>query len=170
VQGSGGVSLFALQFARMAGATVIATTGELGGDREAKLRELGAKTVLSYRDADWGKQAKEATGGRGVDFIVEVSGAAEQSAVALRLGGQIAIVGGLSASGGSLFDMRKTLGELRRIFTGSREDFENMNRAIEANGIEPIVDSKVWKFEQAKEALEYAAGGKMFGKVVIQVA
>lgn len=169
-QGSGGVSLFAIQFARAAGATVISTTGQLGGEREAHLRRLGAKVVLSYRDSDWGKQAKAATGGRGVDFIVEVSGAAEQSAAALRIGGQIAVIGGAGGSGGSAFDMRITMGELRRVAVGNRDQFEDMNRAIEANGIEPVVDKTVWRFEQAKEAFEYAQSGKMTGKVIVQIA
>lgn len=173
-QGSGGVSLFAIQFARAAGATVIATTGQplgVGGEREAMLRRLGASTVLSYRDADWGRQAKAATaGGRGVDFIVETSGAGDQSAAALRLGGRIAVVGGVAGSGASTFDMRVTLGELRRVAVGSRDQFEDMVRAIETNGIQPVVDETVWRFDQAKEAFEYAQSGKMLGKVVIQIA
>jgi NADPH:quinone reductase-like Zn-dependent oxidoreductase len=168
-QGSGGVSLFAIQFAKAAGATVVATTGRLGGERESQLRQLGATTVLSYRDADWGKQVRAATGGRGVDFIVEVSGAGEQSAAALRLGGQIVIIGGDGGSGGSIFDMRRTMGELRRVTVGNRDQFEDMNRAIEANNICPVVDERIWTFEQAREAFEYAQSGKMTGKVVIQV-
>lgn len=170
VQGSGGVSLFACQFARAAGATVIATTGELGGEREASLRALGASVVLSYRDADWGRKVKEATAGRGVDFVVEVSGAGHQTAKAIRIGGIIAVVGGVGGSGGSSFDMRSTLGELRRIVVGSREMFEDMNRAIEANCIKPVVDAQVWRFEEAHKAFEYAGGGKAKGKVVIRVA
>lgn len=169
-QGSGGVSQFAIQFAKVAGATVIATTGQLGGEREAHLRQLGAKTVLSYRDSDWGKQVKAATDGKGADFIVEVSGAAEQSAAALRLGGQIAVIGGSEGAGGSIFNMRTTMGELRRGTVGNRDQFEDMNRAIAANEIQPIVDRTVWKFEQAREAFEYAQSGKAMGKIIIQVA
>ncbi|KAH8703471.1 chaperonin 10-like protein [Talaromyces proteolyticus] len=168
-QGSGGVSLFTIQFSKAAGATVIATTGQLGGERERYLRQLGATTVLSYKDADWGKKVKAATGGRGVDFIVEVSGAADQCAAALRLGGQIAVVGGVGGPGGSVFDMRNILGELRRVVVGSREQFEDMNRAIEANDIQPVIDETVWAFEQAKEAFEYAQSGKTMGKVVIRL-
>ncbi|KAF8857604.1 NAD(P)-binding protein [Acephala macrosclerotiorum] len=170
VQGSGGVSLFAIQFARAVGATVIATTGQLGGEREEKLKALGASTVLSYRDEDWGYQAKAATGGRGVDFIIEMSGSGNQDAKAIAFNGQIAVIGGLGGGGSAMFDMRVTLAELRRIFTGSREQFEEMNRAIEGNGIRPVVDSKVWGFEEAREAFDHAALGKMWGKVVIKVA
>ncbi|KAK7749298.1 hypothetical protein SLS62_008267 [Diatrype stigma] len=170
-QGSGGVSLFAIQFARAAGATVIATTGRLGGEREARLRRLGAATVLSYREADWGQRAKAATaGGRGVDLVVETSGAGDQSAAALKLGGRIAVVGGVAGSGASTFDMRITLGELRRVAVGSRDQFEDMIRAIETNGIQPVVDEMVWRFDQAREAFEHAQSGKMLGKVVIRIA
>jgi NADPH:quinone reductase-like Zn-dependent oxidoreductase len=169
IQGSGGVSLFACQFARAAGATVIATTGELGGEREALLTALGAAAVFSYRDAQWGTKVKAATGGRGVDFVVEVSGAGEQTAKAIRLGGHIAVVGGVSGSGPSNFDMRSTLGELRRIAVGSRTMFEGMNRAIEACGIKPVLDAKIWKFEEAEAAYGYAESGKATGKVVIRV-
>jgi NADPH:quinone reductase-like Zn-dependent oxidoreductase len=170
VQGSGSVSLFACQFARVAGATVIATTGKLGGEREDSLEKLGASTVLSYRDEDWGSKVKAASGGRGVDFIVEVSGSADQDAKALALNGHIAVIGGLGAGGQSTFDMKVTLGEVRRIFTGSREQFEDMCRAIEANDIRPIVDAKIWRFEEARQAFDHAASGSMWGKVVIQVA
>lgn len=170
-QGSGGVSLFAIQFARLAGAIVIATTGQLGGDREKKLRELGANEVINYKDANWGEQAKAITPGkRGVDFIVEVSGAAEQSTKALALGGTISAIGGFAGHGASLFNMRTTMGELRRIVVGSRSDFEDMNKAIEANGIKPVVDPTVFRFTQAREAYEYAESGKMCGKVVIRTA
>jgi NADPH:quinone reductase-like Zn-dependent oxidoreductase len=170
VQGSGGVSLFACQFARAVGATVIATTGELGGEREQKLKELGASFVVSYREADWGSQVKSLTGGHGADIIVEVSGSGEQDAKALSLNGQIAVIGGLGAGGSSTFDMRVTLGELRRIMVGSREQFEDMNRATEAQGIRPVVDSKTWTFDEVREAYKHAATGKMWGKVVINVA
>ncbi|KUJ23453.1 NAD(P)-binding protein [Mollisia scopiformis] len=170
VQGSGGVSLFACQFARAVGATIIATTGELGGEREEKLKALGASKVLSYRDKDWGSQVRAATGGRGVDFIIEVSGSGDQDAKAIALNGQIAVIGGLGGGGSAIFDMRVTMAELRRIFTGSREQFEDMNRAIEVNKIGPIVDSKVWRFEDAREAFDHAASGKMWGEVVINMA
>jgi NADPH:quinone reductase-like Zn-dependent oxidoreductase len=165
VQGSGGVSLFACQFARAAGATVIATTGELGGEREQKLKELGASFVVSYREADWSSQVKSLTGGHSADIIVEVSGSGEQDAKALSLNGQIAVIGGLGAGGSSTFDMRVTLGELRRIMVGSREQFEDMNRAIEAQGIRPVVDSKTWTFDEVREAYKHAATGKMWGRL-----
>lgn len=169
-QGSGGVSLFAIQFAKAAGATVIATTGELRSEREILLRQVGANIVLSYRDSNWGEQAKGATDGRGVDFLLEMSGAAAQSAAALRVGGEIIVIGGSEGSGGSTFDMRLVLGELRRAAVGSREQFECMNRAINACRLKPVVDKTNWSFEQAREALQYAEFGKMAGKVVIKVA
>ena len=149
---------------------MIATTRDLGGKREEKLKALGASTVLSYRDEDWGSQVKAATGGPGADFIIEVSGSGNQTSKAVAFNGQIAVIGGLGGGGSAIFDMRVTPAELRRIFTGSREQFEEMNRAIEVNGIRPVVDSKVWRFEEAREAFDHAATGKMWGKVVIQVA
>ena len=170
VQGSGGVSLFACQFAKAAGASVIATTGELGGEREKTLRALGAKEVVSYRDQSWGQKVRSLTpDARGVDFIIETSGAGDQDARCLAIGGQIAAIGGSGASGGNVFDMRATFGELRRITVGSRQHFEEMNRAIEGCDIHPVVDEKAFGFEEAREALEYAGSGKMWGKVVIQV-
>ncbi|KAL6886789.1 zinc-binding dehydrogenase [Trichoderma evansii] len=168
-QGSGGVSLFAIQFANAAGATVIATTGELRSERETLLRQVGASIVLSYRDTDWGEQAKAATDGRGVDFLLEMSGAGAQSAAALRVGGEIIVIGGSEGSGGSTFDLRLILGELRRVAVGSREQFECMNRAISACRLQPVVDKTNWSFEQAREALQHAESGKMAGKVVIKV-
>lgn len=170
-QGSGGVSLFACQFARAAGATVLATTGELGGERERRLRALGAKDVVSYRGNDWGKKVKSLTlGGRGVDFIIETSGAGEQDARCLAIGGQIAAIGGNGASGGNVFDMRGTIGEVRKITVGNREQFEEMNRAIEACGIHPVVDEKAFSYADVREAFDYAESGKMWGKVVIRVS
>jgi NADPH:quinone reductase-like Zn-dependent oxidoreductase len=169
-QGSGGVSLFAIQFAKAAGATVIATTGKLGSERETLLRQVGANIVLSYRDSDWGEQAKVATDGRGVDFLLELSGAAAQSAAAIRVGGEIIVIGGSEGSGGSLFDMRLVLGELRRVAVGSREQFESMNRAITACSLRPVVDKASWSFEQAREALQHAESGKVAGKIVIKIA
>ncbi|PKK43635.1 hypothetical protein CI102_14163, partial [Trichoderma harzianum] len=166
-QGSGGVSLFAIQFAKAAGATVIATTGELHSERENLLRQVGANIVLSYRDSDWGEQAKAATDGRGVDFLLEMSGAAAQSAAALRVGGDIIVIGGSEGSGGSIFDMRFVLGEVRRAAVGSREHFECMNRAISACHLQPVIDKTDWSFEQAREALQHAKSGKIVGKVVI---
>lgn len=169
-QGSGGVSVFAIQFAKAAGAVVIATTGELGGEREAKLKQLGASKVVSYRDQDWGSKVKaESPGGRGVDYIVEVSGDVEQSAKTLAFGGQIAVIGGLAKGNAVGFDMRTTMGSLRRIAVGSRTDFEDMNKAIDANQIKPVVDPKTFGFKAAKEAYEYMESGKMWGKVIIQV-
>ncbi|KAF2096048.1 putative quinone oxidoreductase [Rhizodiscina lignyota] len=171
IQGSGGVSLFACQFAHAAGATVIATTGALGGEREQRLRALGAKEVVSYRDPKWGSKVKNLTpSGRGVDFIIETSGAGDQDARCLAVGGQIAAIGGNGASGGNVFDMRAIVGEVRKITVGNREQFEEMNRAIEGCKIRPVVDEKTFGWTEARAAFDYAESGKMWGKVVIRVA
>jgi NADPH:quinone reductase-like Zn-dependent oxidoreductase len=172
VQGSGGVSLFALMFAKAAGAFVIATTRELGGKREKKLKELGADVVLSYRDDDWGTQAKNASPARrGADFIVETSGAGQQNSKALAMGGSIAAVGGGNGGGGSSMLNVREFGptDIRRLTVGSREQFEEMNRAMEVNALRPVVDQKFWRFRELKEMLDYARTGKVWGKVVVTV-
>ena len=170
VQGSGNVSLFAIQFAKAAGAFVVATTSELGGEREEKLRELGVNHVVSYLDPDWGAQVKSSTpGGRGVDFVVETAGEGEQDREAVAVGAQIAVVGGKGASGGNEFDVRSTVAEVRKILVGSKEDFEDMVKAVEVCGIRPVVDERIFGYQDVKETYEYATMGKPWGKVVIRV-
>lgn len=170
VQGTGGVSLFALQIARMAGARVIATSSS-----DAKLqraREMGASDGINYRDTpDWHKAVRELTGGRGVDQVVEVGGTGTlgRSLRAVRRGGFVALIGVLS--GGGEIDPLPMLSNVVRvhgIYVGSRAMFEAMNRAFELHRIRPVVD-RVFAFSEAPEAYRYLESGAHFGKVVIRV-
>jgi NADPH:quinone reductase-like Zn-dependent oxidoreductase len=170
--GTGGVSLFALQFARAGGVRVIATTGS-----EAKierLHELGAGDVINYRtEPEWEKRVLELTGRRGVDLVVEVGGAGTlgKSLKAVRLGGQISLIGVLSGSTGEVNPLPAVMKYVRiqGIYVGSREMFEAMNRAIVLNDIHPVID-RVFAFAEAKEAYRYLQSGAHFGKVVIAIA
>lgn len=170
VQGTGGVSLFALQIARMAGARVVATSSS-----DAKLERalaMGASDGINYRDVpDWHKPVRELTGGRGVDHVVEVGGAGtlERSLRAVRRGGHVALIGVLS--GGGQIDPLPILSNVVRvggIYVGSRAMFETMNRAFALHGVRPVVD-RVFAFDEAPEAYRYLESGAHFGKVAIRV-
>lgn len=168
--GTGGVSIFALQFARLAGARVIATTGN--SEKVGKLRDLGASEVINYRDReDWDAAVIEITNRKGVDHVIEVGGAGtlDRSLNAVRFGGHVAMIGALSAGGG--FDPIKLFMKsirLQGVFVGSRTMFEEMNRAISVAGLRPVVD-KVFEFDEVRGALQYMASGSHFGKVVIRI-
>lgn len=169
--GTGGVSLFALQLSRIAGALVIITSSS--DEKLARARALGAAAGINYvTTPDWEEQVRKLTGGRGVDHVVEVGGAETlaKSARAARFGGHIALVGNLTGRGGVDFVplFMKCL-RLSGILVGSRAMFEEMNRAIANTGMRPVVD-RVFAFEQATEALSYMESGARFGKVVIRVA
>ncbi|WP_435020310.1 zinc-dependent alcohol dehydrogenase family protein [Tundrisphaera sp. TA3] len=169
VQGTGGVSVFALQFARAAGARVIATSSS--DEKLARVLSLGASDGINYRTTpDWEKSVRELTGGRGVDHIVEVGGAGTlpRSIKAVRSGGHIALIGVLT---GGEIDPRPLLMRsirLQGIFVGSRVMFESMNRAIVANQIRPVID-RVFPFDQAPAAYAHLESGSHFGKVVITI-
>jgi NADPH:quinone reductase-like Zn-dependent oxidoreductase len=170
VQGTGGVSLFALQFAHLAGARVIVTSKS--DEKLNRALELGASDGINYTTTpDWDKRVRELTGGKGVDMIVEVGGAGTlpTSLKAVRLGGYIALIGVLSGGGdvNPVPILMKNV-RLQGIFVGSRKMFEAMNRAIQVAGLHPVVD-RVFSFDQAKEALKYMESGAHFGKVVVQV-
>jgi NADPH:quinone reductase-like Zn-dependent oxidoreductase len=170
VLGTGGVSLFALQFARLAGARVIATSSS--DQKLGRARELGASEGINYKTTpDWDKRVRELTGGKGVDQVIEVGGAGTlpKSIRAARVGGYIALIGVLSGAGdiSQLPILMKNI-RVQGIFVGSRSMFEDMNRAIQSNQLRPVVD-RVFPFEQAVEALEYLESGAHFGKVVIRM-
>jgi NADPH:quinone reductase-like Zn-dependent oxidoreductase len=170
VLGTGGVSIFALQFARMHGARVIATSSS--DAKLGRLRELGAFGVINYKTIpDWDKQVLELTGGEGVDHVIEVGGAGSltKSIRAVRLGGRISLIG-LLAGSGQIDPMPMLLKSitLQGIFVGSRQMFEEMNRAMEINNVHPIVD-RVFPFAQARDAYRYLESGAHFGKVCIAV-
>ncbi len=168
--GTGGVSIFALQLAKMFGARVISTTSS-----EAKMKrlsEIGADEVIDYKTReDWDAAVLEVTGKKGVDHVVEVggSGTLAKSLNAVRLGGHVAMIGALTGPGN--FDpitvFMKAV-RLQGIFTGSRVMFENLLKAIEINKLEPVID-RVFDFEEAREALAYMQTGKHFGKIVIRI-
>jgi NADPH:quinone reductase-like Zn-dependent oxidoreductase len=168
VQGSGGVSIFALQFARMAGARVIATSSSPA--KAAQLKKMGAEAVINYRAApDWDKEVMKLTAGRGADIIVEVGGAGTlpRSFLAARLGGRIAVIGLLS--GMATLDpmpiLRRNL-RVQGLYVGSRQMFETMNRAIEAGGLKPAID-RAFPFAEAKDAYRHLKSQNHFGKIVI---
>ena len=171
VQGTGGVSLFALQFAHMAGARVIVTSKS--DQKIARAKELGASEGINYKTTpDWDKRVRELTGGKGVDMIVEVGGAGTlpASLKAVRIGGYIAVIGILTGSGdiNPVPILMKSI-RVQGIFVGSRRMFEAMNRAVETAALHPVVD-RVFRFEQAVEAMKYMESGAHFGKVVIGVS
>ncbi|WNF00816.1 NAD(P)-dependent alcohol dehydrogenase [Streptomyces luomodiensis] len=168
VQGTGGVSVFALQFARLAGARVLATTSR--PEKARRLRELGASDVVDYLGTpEWGAEVRALTGGRGVDLVVEIGGAGtiSQSIAAVAYGGRISLVGNLASGGGMdltrFFERGATL---RTITVGSRSDFERMNRVISQARLRPVVD-RVFSFDETPDAFSWFAEGTRFGKVVI---
>lgn len=170
VQGTGGVSIFALQFAKMAGARVIATSSN--DEKLKRLVAMGADAVVNYKsNPDWDKAAREFTGGAGVDHVLEVGGAGTlpTSLKALRRGGHIAYIGVLAGAGS--IDPRFIFlkqARIQGIYVGSRQMFEAMNQAIRAAGIRPVID-RVFAFNAAAEALESLGNGAHFGKICIRV-
>lgn len=169
VQGSGGVSLFALQFALTAGARVIATTSSEA--KTERLLELGASDAINYAETPhWGSVVRTLTDDLGVDLVVEVGGAAtiSQSVKALALHGTISLVGHLGGSeqGMSLMPLSLRFATLRAIGVGSRSDLEEMNRVVSQHRIRPVVD-RAFPFSDAPQAFEHFAHGSRFGKVVI---
>jgi NADPH:quinone reductase-like Zn-dependent oxidoreductase len=170
VQGTGGVSIFALQFAKAAGARVIATSSS--PSKFERLRELGADHVINYRqDTNWGQTARQLTGGRGVDHIVEIGGPGTlaQSISACRLGGHIALIGVLTGFAGEVPIAAILLGNVRisGITVGSREQQLAMIRGIEANGIRPVIDSS-YPLERLADAFRHQESGRHFGKICVE--
>lgn len=171
LQGTGGVSLFALQFAKLHGARCIITSSS--EEKLALARELGADETINYKsDPDWDKAVTKLTGGRGADVVVEVGGAGtlEKSLACTRFGGIVTLIGVLTGTAGPI----PTAAILRRhmrvqgIYVGSREMFEEMNRAIEVHTLVPHID-RVFDFSEARAAYEHLASGAHSGKVVIRV-
>lgn len=169
-QGTGGVSLFALQFARMAGARVIVTSSS--DAKLARALAMGASDGINYRnEPEWDKRVLELTDRRGVDHVVELGGAGTLplSLKAVRMNGTVSLIGVLSGLEGQinpLLVLMKSI-RLQGIFVGSRAMFEAMNRAIALNDIRPVVD-QVFPFDQAREALRYMEKASHFGKIVIR--
>lgn len=171
VLGTGGVSIFALQFARAAGARVIATSSS--DDKLAKARALGATDTINYRQhPEWQNEVLRLTNGRGVDHVVEVGGPGtlQRSVEAARAGGSISLIGVLTGAAGDISPvpmMRKGL-VVRGIYVGSRQMFEAMNAAIALHKIKPEID-RVFPFAEAKAAYHHITSQTHVGKVVIRV-
>ncbi|PBB23480.1 NAD(P)-dependent alcohol dehydrogenase [Mesorhizobium sp. WSM4307] len=171
VLGTGSVSLFALQFAKAAGARVIATSSD--EEKLERLSRLGADAVINYKAVpDWSRKVRELTDGRGVDHVIEVGGPATlaQSLTACRTGGHIALIGVLTgfAADVSIPAIFSNQIRISGISIGSRADQEDMIRAIEANRIKPVIDRRFPLREIAAAFTHYAAR-KHFGKVCLEV-
>jgi NADPH:quinone reductase-like Zn-dependent oxidoreductase len=171
VQGSGGVSVFALQLAKAAGATVIATSSS--AEKRARLEEMGAAHTIDYREEpNWGDAVREFTGGRGVDVAVEVGGAGtfDQTVRALRYGGTMSLLGVLAGTKGPIDTysvFHKNL-QVHGVYVGSVAMFERLVRAMMANNIEPVIDD-VYLFLETQAAYAHLESGEHFGKLVIGI-
>ena len=170
-QGTGGVSVFALQFAKLMGATVLGTSSS--DEKLERAKTLGLNAGLNYRQTpDWAKWVLQQTSNRGADLIVEVGGAGTfiQSLQAVRTGGAVAQIGVLSPSDQPLpiASILHRQVRIQGVYVGSRAHFEAMNRAVAASHLRPVVD-KIFPFPEAREALSSMENGHHFAKIVIQV-
>ncbi len=171
VQGTGGVSIFALQFAVLLGARVIVTSSS--DEKLERARALGASETINYRSLpDWGRAVRRLADGRGVDLVVEVGGAGTlaQSLAAVRTGGRISLIGVLAGGSSDINIVPILMRQIRvqGILVGHRESFETMNRAIETHQLRPAV-SHVFPLDDTRAALEHLAAGKHFGKIAIRI-
>jgi NADPH:quinone reductase-like Zn-dependent oxidoreductase len=172
LQGTGGVSIFGLQFARAMGIAAIITSSS--DEKLKRAKALGASCCINYKTTpDWEKAAIEFTGGRGVDHVVEVGGAAtlSRSFAAIRPGGKVSMIGGLSGGAtelnpGLIFGRRANV---QGISVGSTQMFQAVARAVEVSVIKPVID-KVFAFAEAPDAYRHMASGAHFGKIVIRVS
>jgi NADPH:quinone reductase-like Zn-dependent oxidoreductase len=171
IQGTGGVSIFALQIATLFGARVIVTSSS--DEKLEKAIALGATDGINYKTTpEWDKAVRSLTGGEGVDHVVEVGGAGTlgRSLRAARLGGRVSVIGVLSGVTGEV-DTRPILMKnltVQGIYVGSRAMFEAMNRAITLHRLRPIVD-RAFKLDEAEDAYERMRSGSHFGKIVIRL-
>ncbi len=170
LQGTGGVSIFALQFASVFGCRTIITSSS--DEKLNRAKKLGAGDLINYKEReDWDKAVLDLSEKRGVDTVVEVGGAGtmQKSINAVRMGGHIAVIGVLSGQGEinpTLILMKAV--KMQGIFVGSRQMFEDMNRLICQHNLKPVVD-KVFEFGEAREALNYMESGSHFGKIVVKI-
>lgn len=169
VQGTGGVSIFALQFAKMAGATVIATSSS--DAKLEKLQSMGADHVINYKKNNaWGETARKLTNGLGVDRVIEVGGPATltQSMVASRVGGHISVIGILTGLGGEFNVVTALVKQLRLqgVLVGSRNQQQDMVRAINASGLKPMID-KTFPLDEIVNAFKYQESNQHVGKICL---
>ncbi|MGE0492170.1 MAG: NAD(P)-dependent alcohol dehydrogenase [Vulcanimicrobiota bacterium] len=167
--GTGGVSIFGLQFAKMLGLRTVVTSSS--DDKLERVRQMGADHTINYkRQPAWGKLVRDLTGG--VDLVVEVGGAGtlSESLAAVRVGGQVSLIGVLDGVQQPLNVLPILMKNVRvqGILVGSKSGFESMNRAITQARLQPVID-RVFPFEEAPRAFAHLASGAHFGKVVISV-
>ena len=169
--GTGGVSIFGLQFAKLHGARVIITSSS--DEKLARAKALGADETINYRThPEWDKEVLRLTGGQGVDIVLEVGGGETfpRSMNCVRASGQIAVIGVLTGVAGTIpvgLIGLQTL-SVHGIFVGSVAMFQDMNRAITANQLHPVID-RVFPFEQSADALRFMQSAQHFGKIVISL-
>jgi NADPH:quinone reductase-like Zn-dependent oxidoreductase len=172
IQGTGGVSIFALQFAKAMGARVLGTSGSY--EKLERARKLGLDAGHNYRtQPEWAKWVLEQTNGQGADVIVEVGGAGtfSQSLAAIRIGGTVAQIGVLTQSTEPLhipLILHKQV-RVQGIYVGSRTQFEDMNRALEQNRVQPVIDN-IYAFHDLPAALRHMQSATHFGKIVVRVS
>lgn len=168
--GTGGVSIFALQIAKLSGARVIITSSS--DEKLERAKQLGADETVNYRtQEDWDKAVLELTGRRGADHVIEVGGLGTlaRSLNAVRMGGHVAMIGALSGSGQfSPVSIFMKAVRLQGVFVGSRHIFEEMNRAIALAMLRPVVD-RTFEFDEVRDALQYMVSGSHFGKIVVKI-
>jgi NADPH:quinone reductase-like Zn-dependent oxidoreductase len=170
VLGTGGVSIFALQFAKRMGATVIATSSS--DEKLERVRALGADHTINYRtEPKWGDAVRQWTGGRGVDHVIEVGGPGTlpQSIAAVRIGGHIALIGALTGRSGETPIAAVFLKQvqLQGLIVGSRRHQQEMVRAIDATGLRPVID-RTFSLYAIADAFRYEESGKHFGKICLE--
>lgn len=170
VQGTGGVALFALQFAKLAGASVIVLSSS--DEKLARAKKMGADVGINYRGTpDWDEAVKDVTGGRGADIVVETAGSTlSKSLAAVTFGGFIGVIGFVAGHQAQI-SVRSLIGPMIRvqgIAVGSRTGFEAMNRAIVAQGLKPVVDS-TFELGHVADAFRRLEHGQHFGKIVINI-
>lgn len=167
LQGAGGVSVLGLQFAKLFGARVIMTTSS--DERAQRLKALGADAVINYREqTEWDAEVRQITDGLGVDLAIDVGGAetVDRAVKSIRKGGRLALVGLLSGWPATIDSLFATRVDVSPITVGSRNDFEDMNRAIDFHKVQPVIDRE-FSFEALPDAIRYLQSGKQFGKIVI---
>ena len=172
ILGTGGVSIFALQFAKAMGLRVIITSSS--DEKLERAKELGADFTINYKDKpNWSKEVRRITRMEGVDLVIEVGGPGtmEHSLASVKAFGQVSLIGVLAGKSQELNLTGALMQNIRiqGIVVGSRVDFLDMLKLIERAEIKPVVD-KIFPFEQATEAFEYMRAGKHFGKICVQVS
>ncbi|SFR89541.1 zinc-dependent alcohol dehydrogenase family protein [Sphingomonas jatrophae] len=168
--GTGGVSIWALQIAKLMGATVAITSSS--GEKLERARDLGADHCIHYRDVEqWGRTVRDWTGGRGVDHVVEVGGPGTlaQSIEAVRVGGHISLIGVLTGIAGEVptAALMAKQARLQGLIVGSRREQQDFVRALDAGGIRPVIDRR-FPLDQLADAFRYEIGAAHFGKIGIE--